>query len=165
MPSLPPDLPPKTPVCIGQLAVTALVLYPIPYLGSQEPRLDDTDWATVQLRYEHNPNKIGGSETIHIITPRVRAPNGEAIQGEAFGVVEQKVATALGTMLGKGLIRLDGKIRRGMPHVRSQSHMPLKETNCFANVASHPPSPNARIHTKRQHPSSRQLLTPMRSIP
>lgn len=118
MPNLPHDLPPKTPVCIGQLGVTALVLYPIPYLGSQEPRLGDAEWANVQLRYEHNPNKPGGSETIHIMTPRTRAPNGEAIQGEGFGVVEQKVASALGSMLGKGLIRLDGKVRRGMPHVR-----------------------------------------------
>jgi SWI/SNF-related matrix-associated actin-dependent regulator of chromatin subfamily A3 len=101
MPNLPHDLPPKTPVCIGQLAVTALVLYPIPYLGSQEPRLGDAEWATVQLRYEHNPNKPGGSETIHIMTPRIRAPNGEAIQGEGFGVVEQRVATHWGPCSGR----------------------------------------------------------------
>lgn len=115
--NLPHDLPPKTPVCIGQLTVTALVLYPVPYLRPQEPGSGDAEWATVQLRYEHNPNKPGGSETIHITTPRLRAPNGEAVQGEGFGVVEQKVATSLGPMLGKGLIRLDGKVRKGMPNV------------------------------------------------
>lgn len=114
---LPNELPPKTPVCIGQLTVTALVLYPVPYLRPQEPGSGDAEWATVQLRYEHNPNKPGGSETIHIMTPRSRAPNGEAVQGEGFGVVEQKVATSLGPMLGKGLIRLDGKVRKGMPNV------------------------------------------------
>lgn len=115
--TLPPDLPPKTPVCIGQLTVTALVLYPVPYLSPQEASSGDAEWATVHLRYEHNPTKQGGSETIHIVTPRSRAPNGEAIQGEAFGVVEQKVATSLGPMLGKGLIRLDGKVRKGLPNV------------------------------------------------
>lgn len=114
---LPNDLPPKTPVCIGQLTVTALVLYPVPYLRPQDPSSNDAEWATVQLRYEHNPNKPGGAETIHIVTPRTRAPNGEAVQGEGFGVVEQKVATSLGPMLGKGLIRLDGKVRKGMPNV------------------------------------------------
>lgn len=114
---LPNDLPPKTPVCIGQLTVTALVLYPVPYLRPQDPNSNDAEWATVQLRYEHSPNKPGGAETIHIVTPRTRAPNGEAVQGEGFGVVEQKVATSLGPMLGKGLIRLDGKVRKGMPNV------------------------------------------------
>ena len=114
---LPDDLPPKTPVCIGQLTVTALVLYPVLYLRPQDPSSNDAEWATVQLRYEHNPNKPGGAETIHIVTPRTRAPNGEAVQGEGFGVVEQKVAASLGPMLGKGLIRLDGKVRKGMPNV------------------------------------------------
>ncbi|KAJ7042414.1 SNF2 family N-terminal domain-containing protein [Mycena alexandri] len=88
-------LPPKTPVCIGQLGVTALVLYP----------------------YEHNPNKPGGAETIHIKAPQGRAPTGEQFLGEAFGVVEQKVATALGPMLGKGLIRLDAKVKKGQPNL------------------------------------------------
>jgi hypothetical protein len=122
--NLPHDLPPKTPVCIGQLTVTALVLYPVTYLRQQEPGPGDAEWATVQLRYEHNPNKPGGSETIHIMTPRSRAPNGEAVQGEGFGVVEQKVATSLGPMLGKGLIRLDGKVRKGMPNVSFMDHLP-----------------------------------------
>ncbi|KZP31164.1 hypothetical protein FIBSPDRAFT_724894 [Athelia psychrophila] len=115
--ALPLDLPPKTPVCIGQLTVTALVLYPVPYLSPHDPGSVEAEWATVHLRHEHNPTKQGGSETIHIVTPRSRAPNGEAVQGEAFGVVEQKVATSLGPMLGKGLIRLDGKVRRGVPNL------------------------------------------------
>ncbi|KAI0961971.1 hypothetical protein AcV7_000926 [Taiwanofungus camphoratus] len=114
--NMPSDLPPKTPVCIGQLTVTALVLYPIPYLLPQE-HLVDTEWAPVRLTYEHTPHKLGGQETIHIKTPNAKSPTGELLQGENFGVVEQKVATYLGPMLGKGLIRLDAKVRKGMPNL------------------------------------------------
>lgn len=118
--ALPPELPPKTPVCIGQLTVTALVLYPVPYLLPQDPNSGEAEWASVRLQYEHNPHKPGGSETIHIKAPH-RSANGEAINEEGFGVVEQKVATSLGPMLGKGLIRLDAKVRRGPPTVRIHS--------------------------------------------
>ncbi|KAG6889911.1 hypothetical protein C0992_003615 [Termitomyces sp. T32_za158] len=111
-PSLPLDLPPKTPVCIGQLSATALVLYPVPYLRQQDP-LNESEWALVRLQYEHNPNKSGSSVTVHIKVPPARGPNGEQIPGEAFGVVEQKVAVAIGPMLGKGLIRVDAKVRKG----------------------------------------------------
>lgn len=117
-PSLPVDLPPKSPVCIGQLTVTALVLYPVPYLRQPESGLADSEWVSVRLQYEHNPSKAPGSDqTIHIKAPHSRGPTGEIIAGEGFGVVEQKVATSLGPMLSKGLIRLDGKVRTGMPNV------------------------------------------------
>ncbi|KAG6854236.1 hypothetical protein C0991_009254 [Blastosporella zonata] len=109
--TLPPELPPKTPVCIGQLSVTALVLYPVSYLAPHDSN-SDSEWAAVRLQYEHTPS---GSETIHIKAPHTRGPNGEQINGEAFGVVEQKVATSIGPMLGKGLIRLDAKVRKGPP--------------------------------------------------
>ncbi|KAG5647573.1 hypothetical protein DXG03_008926 [Asterophora parasitica] len=112
----PPDLPPKTPVCIGQLTVTALVLYPVPYLHPQDPS-SDSEWAPVRLQHEHNPHKPGGSETIHIRAPHIRGPNGEPIPADAFGVVEQKVATSIGPMLGKGLIRVDAKVRKGPPNL------------------------------------------------
>lgn len=115
-PSLPLDLPPKTPVCIGQLSATALVLYPVPYLRQQDPS-NESEWALVRLQYEHNPNKSPVSETVHIKAPSVRGPNGEPIPGEAFGVVEQKVAAAIGPMLGKGLIRVDAKVRKGPANV------------------------------------------------
>ncbi|KDR85370.1 hypothetical protein GALMADRAFT_355560 [Galerina marginata CBS 339.88] len=110
-PPLPLDLPPKTPVCIGQLTVNALVLYPVPYIVPQNP--GETEWAFVRLQYEHNPHKLTCKETIHIKSPSGRGSNGENISGEVFGVVEQKVADFLGPMLGKGLIRLDAKIRKG----------------------------------------------------
>ncbi|KAL6310167.1 SNF2 family N-terminal domain-containing protein [Sparassis latifolia] len=112
--NLPPDLGVKTPVCIGQLTVTALVLYPIPYLEPQPPVLPDSEWAPVRLSYEHNPNKVSGQETIHIKTPSMKTHTGEILPGENFGVVEQKIATHLGPMYGRGLIRLDAKVRRGI---------------------------------------------------
>ncbi|KAI0756790.1 SNF2 family N-terminal domain-containing protein [Daedaleopsis nitida] len=112
--NLPMDLPPKTPVCIGVLSATALVLYPISYLTPPDYSGQDSDWAPVRLQYEHLENKPGGaSETINIRPPSLKGHNGEIIPGETFAVVEQKVATHLGPMLGKGLIRLDAKIRRG----------------------------------------------------
>ncbi|KAM6498452.1 SNF2 family N-terminal domain containing protein [Amanita muscaria] len=110
-PSLPPELPAKTPFCIGQLTVTALVLYPLSYI-IQSPAFPD-EWGPVRLQHEHNPTKPGNTETIHIISPNVRVPSGDILPGEVFGVVEQKVATALGPMMGKGLIRLEAKVQRG----------------------------------------------------
>ncbi|KAI0830531.1 SNF2 family N-terminal domain-containing protein [Trametes gibbosa] len=111
--NLPMDLPPKTPVCIGVLPATALVLYPIAYTVPIDPNGLEVEWAPVRLQYEHLENKPkGASENINVRPPSVKTSTGEVIPGEVFAVVEQKVATPLGPMLGKGLIRLDAKIRR-----------------------------------------------------
>lgn len=115
-PPLPDDLPPKTPVCIGLLTVTALVLYPVPYIMPQNP--GETEWVIVRLLYEHNPDKSHNKETIHIRTPSGFLPSGESISSKGFAVVEQRVADFLGPILGKGLIRLDAKIRKGTGNVR-----------------------------------------------
>lgn len=159
--NLPPDLPPKTPVCIGQLAVTALVLYPIPYLLAQEHI--DSEWAPVRLTYEHTPHKAAGSETIHIKTPSIKSPSGEVAQGENFAFVEQKAATYLGPMLGKGLIRLDAKIRRGMPNVST----PVSYRCLYSQglQASHTASSTSRLYAQRQHPCRRGLLATVRASP
>jgi SWI/SNF-related matrix-associated actin-dependent regulator of chromatin subfamily A3 len=114
--TLPNDLAPKTPVCIGLLTVTALVLYPIPYLYPTNPNSNEAEWVPVRLHYEYSQNKPGGADTIHIKVPG-RLPNGETVGEEGFGVVEQKVSSSLGPMLSKGLIRLDAKIRRGVRSV------------------------------------------------
>jgi SWI/SNF-related matrix-associated actin-dependent regulator of chromatin subfamily A3 len=117
--NLPPDLPPKTPVCIGQLAATALVVYPVSYLnpGSDQTVGSEKEWAPVRLHYEHNPSKPTAQDTIHIRTPSSRGPLGEPLGGEPFGVVEQKVASTVGPMLGKGLIRLEAKVRKRVQSV------------------------------------------------
>jgi SWI/SNF-related matrix-associated actin-dependent regulator of chromatin subfamily A3 len=114
--SLPPDLPPKTPVCIGQLQATALVLYPVNYLnlGGEQPLASEKEWAYVRLSYERNPSKVSGQDTIHIRTPTSRGTLGESLGGETFAVVEQKIASSVGPMLGKGLIRLEAKVRKGL---------------------------------------------------
>jgi SWI/SNF-related matrix-associated actin-dependent regulator of chromatin subfamily A3 len=127
VPSLPPDLPLKTPVCIGQLGATALVLYPVNYLnpGGEQPLVSEKEWAPVRLNYEHNPSKISGHDTIHIRTPTSKGTLGETLGGETFGVVEQKIASILGPMLGKGLIRLDAKVRKGLPNVSSYKRSPF----------------------------------------
>jgi hypothetical protein len=126
---LPDDLPQKTPVCIGQLQVTALVLYPVEFLRPKESLTGETEWASVRLQYEHNPNNPEKQETIHIKTPGTRVPGSDNIEGENFAVVEQKVATFLGPMLGKGLIRLDAKVRKGLPNVG-----PSFNERCFRPV-------------------------------
>ncbi|KAJ3838845.1 SNF2 family N-terminal domain-containing protein [Lentinula raphanica] len=110
---LPPDLDARTAICIGQLSATALVLYPVPYIV-QEPGATEPSWVPVRLQYEHNPSKIEGSETIHIKVPSNVPGTGVC---DSFGVVEQKVATNLGGLLGKGLIRIEAKVRKGPPNL------------------------------------------------
>lgn len=136
-PLLPPSLPPpqqfpsiqhttlesalpKTPVCIGRLDVTALIVYPSPYLdiSPSEPSGSEPVWGPVRVLYERKPHNVGSEDTISIRTPNKRSPNGEIHPGESFAVVEQRVASVLGPMLGKGLIRVDSRIRRGNRHVR-----------------------------------------------
>lgn len=147
---------PQKPVCIGQVSCTALVLYPIPYLVSSayteglakdgfaqfqanDPNFGQisqketnirADWVMVRLKVEpkptHDPNNMHFS--LPILTPSLRGPNGETQPPEQFGVVEQKVASVLGSMLAKGLIKLESRILRGKPSV-SHSSLPLKQKN------------------------------------
>ena len=136
-PPLPPTLPPlqqlssaqhmtlesalpKTPVCIGRLDVTALIVYPSAYLdiSPSEPSGSEPVLGPVRLQYERTSHHPGSEDTISIRTPNKRGPHGEIHPGENFAVVEQRVASVLGPMLGKGLIRVDARIRRGNRHVR-----------------------------------------------
>lgn len=161
---LPDDLHPKTPVCIGQLTVTALVLYPVSYLQAQDPN-HEIEWANVRLQYEHNPQRGDATETIHIKTPSGKTPSGDSSQGEVFGVVEQKVATDLGPMLGKGLIRLDAKVRRGMPNVCCVRFpfMDLSSAHSLCQ-ASYSTTPDAGLYSQRQYSRGWQLSAAMWSI-
>ncbi|PCH33927.1 hypothetical protein WOLCODRAFT_135395 [Wolfiporia cocos MD-104 SS10] len=90
------------------LTVTALILYPVSYL--QEGSGAESEWAPVRLSYEHTPHR-SSSDTVHIRPYTV--PTSTAIPVENFAVLEQRAAGILGPMLGRGLIRLDGKIRKG----------------------------------------------------
>jgi hypothetical protein len=111
--NLPPDLPLKTPVCIGQLQVNALVLYPIAYLNPSDHGGPDAEWTTVRTQYVHDPKRPAAAQE----TVQIRSPTWRNHLGEIIGVVEQNVATALGPMLGKGLIRVEARVRRGRPNV------------------------------------------------
>ena len=151
---LPPDLPPRTPVCIGQLPATALVLYPINYLnpGGEQPVGSEKEWAPVRLNYEYNPSKASGQDTIHIRTPTSRGTLGESLGGEAFAVVEQKIASIVGPMLGKGLIRLEAKVRKGMPNVSSiNRYFSLTTNPC--SMHSSPSCPSCFWSTRRKETS------------
>ncbi len=82
--SLPPELPPKTPVCIGSLTVTALVLYPVPYLMPQNAA--DPEWAYVRLQYEHRADKVSGKGGLSISRRRLGGVKmGESVSGDVFG--------------------------------------------------------------------------------
>ncbi|KAI9513071.1 SNF2 family N-terminal domain-containing protein [Russula earlei] len=110
---------PKTPVCIGRLDVTALIVYPSAYLEipPSEPSGSEPVWGPVRLQYERTPHHAGSEDTVSIRTPNKRSPHGDILPGENFAVVEQRVASVLGPMLGKGLIRVDSRIRRGNRHL------------------------------------------------
>jgi SWI/SNF-related matrix-associated actin-dependent regulator of chromatin subfamily A3 len=108
------NLPPRTPVCIGQLQAKALILYPVSYLRSQAQVQGQEEWADVRLHADNEPTK---STTIHISTPYGAACSSESPSEESFALVEASAAKHLGPMLFKGLIRLEGKIKRGSPNV------------------------------------------------
>ena len=112
---------PKTPVCIGRLDVTALIVYPSAYLdiSPSEPSGSEPVWGPVRLQYERSSHHPGSEDTVSIMTPNKRTQHGEIHPGENFAVIERRVASVLGPMLGKGLIRVDSRIRRGNRHVRS----------------------------------------------
>ncbi|PBK61189.1 hypothetical protein ARMSODRAFT_965191 [Armillaria solidipes] len=103
------DLSPKTPVCIGQLTVTALVLYPIDYMMAANPVSPHVEWGSVKLQYEHTLKPDGTTDNLNLKTPT----------GNPFGIVEHKVASSLGHMVGKGLIRLEAKVQKCRSNVRN----------------------------------------------
>jgi hypothetical protein len=115
---LPNDLPPNTPVCIGLLSITALVLYHVPYLCPTDQNSSESEWAPVRLQYEFSPNRASGPHTIHIKLPHPIVPNTEVTGDDGFAVVEQRIAAALGPLFGRGLIRFDAKVRRSGRSVR-----------------------------------------------
>ncbi|THV06005.1 hypothetical protein K435DRAFT_711955 [Dendrothele bispora CBS 962.96] len=116
--SLPPDLPQRTPVCVGELTVTALILYPVPYIASL-PGSTVTEFCTVKLQYEKNAND--NMEEIHVKIPVLQ--DGRIVAGDSVAVVERRVTSHLGGMLARGLIKIDAKIQKGPPTIPM---LPLK---------------------------------------
>ncbi|KAF5374992.1 hypothetical protein D9758_000446 [Tetrapyrgos nigripes] len=106
--SLPPDLQQRAPVCIGELTATALILYPVPYITST-PGVMEKEYCPVKLLHERNPND--STEEIHIRVPTVQ--DDKVVAGDQFAVVDRKVSSHLGGMLGRGLIKIDAKIQKG----------------------------------------------------
>jgi hypothetical protein len=155
--NLPPDLPLKTPVCIGQLQVTALVLAQISYLDLSHYSGLDAEWATVHTEHTHDDQRPPVyQETIHIKSPDRRNHMGEITAGESFGVVEQKVATALGPMLGKDLVRIKARIRRGCLSV-GLIHNYRCVSSLTQSTAADAPAYSSRVHAQGQHPHCRQI--------
>jgi hypothetical protein len=114
----------RTVMCIGELAVTALILYPIRYLAPSNTASESTPASatmpatcTVKLRYDASKKRIGsagGDQTINISSPTTAAG-----PGEDFGVVDQKAANVLAPLMERGLIRLEAKVFKGSENVRA----------------------------------------------
>ncbi|KAG8898849.1 hypothetical protein FRB99_007122 [Tulasnella sp. 403] len=104
----------KDVMCIGELTVTALVLYPIDYLCSTPATVPREEYVPVRLIYDSPAKRKGrvNEETIRITAPVFKGANGENMGGEDFGVVEQRVANVLGPLMAKVLIRVSATIRR-----------------------------------------------------
>ncbi|KZO92819.1 hypothetical protein CALVIDRAFT_540702 [Calocera viscosa TUFC12733] len=105
LPPRPPLDADKQPLCIGQLKLTCLILYPSPYIrSSAPPPPGGMDLAPVKWSYRA-PVKSGPAvgETINVLQPESK---------DSFGVVEQKAANVLGPMLGRGLLRVDARVFR-----------------------------------------------------
>ncbi|KAF8917650.1 SNF2 family N-terminal domain-containing protein [Mucidula mucida] len=80
---------------------------PPPMLPPEMSPKTPPEWATVKLQYEHSEKPGSSPNTIHI----------KAGTGESFAITEQKVADNIGHMIGKGLIRLEAKVRKGPPNL------------------------------------------------
>ncbi|KAG8866814.1 hypothetical protein FRB97_003736, partial [Tulasnella sp. 331] len=108
----------KDVICIGELQVTALVLYPIAYLVSAPTPIPREEYVSVRLIYDAAVKKRSrvNEETIRITAPTLKGPGGDQIGGEDFGVVEQRVANVLGPLMSKVLIRVSATIRRAAPN-------------------------------------------------
>lgn len=114
-------------VCIGQLTATALILYPVPYVCPKPdqplaslPAATSDGYVPVRLKYDdaskrrqRNPSQTA-EETIQIQVPHYKGGTSgtESLGGEEFGVVEQRIATVLGPLMAKVLIRLEAHVRR-----------------------------------------------------
>jgi hypothetical protein len=103
------ELPANTPVRVGQLKATALIFYLIPHLNPSEDGGLDPKWARVQAQYASDNQK----DSIRLLPPDWRNRAGKNVSGEHFGFVEQKATAVVGPMLGRNVIRIKTRVRRG----------------------------------------------------
>ncbi|CUA71272.1 hypothetical protein RSOLAG22IIIB_09444 [Rhizoctonia solani] len=157
-----PKLEGRTVMCIGELSVTALILYPIRYLAPSNTASDATPatpsmpaTCMVKLRYDASKKRIGSvvgasssDQTINIASPTTSAG-----PGEDFGVVDQKAANVLAPLMERGLIRQEARVVKGS---ENPSILPLKIL-LF--------TPKGNIPTISQHLSSSSLYLEHPCIP
>lgn len=117
----------RTVMCIGELSVTALILYPIRYLAPSNTTSDATPATAtipatclVKLRYDSAKKRIG--QTIGApsddYTVNISSLSTPTSPGEDFGVVDQKAANALAPIMERGLIRIEARVFKGSENVR-----------------------------------------------
>ena len=95
---------------VGHLNVTVLIVYSSAYLldlSSSEPLGFESMWV---LRYERSSHIW----EVKILFPSGRQLRGEIHPGKNIAVIERRVTSVLGPMLGKGLICVDWRIRRDL---------------------------------------------------
>ncbi|CAE6447713.1 unnamed protein product [Rhizoctonia solani] len=152
----------RTVMCIGELSVTALILYPIRYLAPSNTASDATPATStmpatcmVKLRYDASKKRIGSmvgtssnDQTINIASPTTSAG-----PGEDFGVVDQKAANVLAPLMERGLIRQEARVVKGS---ENPSILPLKIL-LF--------TPKGNIPTISQHLSGQSLYLEHPCIP
>ncbi|KAJ1301553.1 hypothetical protein OPQ81_008801 [Rhizoctonia solani] len=152
----------RTVMCIGELSVTALILYPIRYLAPSNTASDATPATStmpatcmVKLRYDASKKRVGSvvggnsnDQTINIASPTTSAG-----PGEDFGVVDQKAANVLAPLMERGLIRQEARVVKGS---ENPSILPLKIL-LF--------TPKGNIPTISQHLSGQSLYLEHPCIP
>jgi hypothetical protein len=112
------NLNPKTPILIGQINVSALVMSPVPYIvqrpthtiltNGQVLTSNVVDYVPVKVRVK--PDIAPLSSDISIYTPPQQI-RGNTITPVEFAVVEKKVAAKLYQLMVERVIRLEGMIR------------------------------------------------------
>lgn len=108
----------NAPVLLGQLNVTALVLYPNPYLSAQRGGIDD--WAPIRIAIDPTAKPPTDALTLHI-PPKVKGANPTA--QDSFGVIGRQAGPTLAPLLSRGVVKLEPRIKRSTsPNVRGLNY-------------------------------------------
>jgi len=97
----------NAPVLIGQLNVTALVLYPNPYLSAQRGGIEE--WAPIRIAIDPNAKPPTDALTLHI-PPKAKGANPTA--QDSFGVIGRQAGPTLAPLLSRGVVKLEPRIKR-----------------------------------------------------